>query len=78
MKKVKTWFDGSKTEQMRKKSKILERDPFIEAVANIIHNKVNLDNPDKILRIELLGNVSGISFLNPDDIIIIHNKYNQF
>ncbi len=70
--------DSFKIELKRRKNEIIERDTIIEAVAKKINNKVDLDNPDKILRIELLGNVSGISFLNPDDIIIIHNKYNQF
>ena len=69
--------DSFKIELNRRKNEIIERDTFIEAVAKIINNRVDLDNPDKILRIELLGNVCGISFLNPDDIIIIHNKYNQ-
>jgi len=70
--------DSFKIELKRRKSEIIERDTIIESVANLIDNKVDLDNPDKIIRIELLGNISGISFLNPDDIIIIHNKYNQF
>jgi len=67
-----------KIELNRRKNEIIERGPFIEAIAKVINNKVDLDNPDKILRIELLGNVSGISFINPDDIIVIKNKYNQF
>ncbi|NVM18983.1 MAG: hypothetical protein HWN80_14810 [Candidatus Lokiarchaeota archaeon] len=70
--------DSFKIELNRRKSEVIERNPLIEAVAKFINNKVDLDNPDKIIRIELLGNVSGISFLNPDDIFIIHNKYNQF
>ncbi|HUW90334.1 MAG TPA: THUMP domain-containing protein [Candidatus Nanopelagicaceae bacterium] len=70
--------DSYKIELKRRKNEIIERDTIIESVAKIINNRVDLDNPDKILRIEILGNVSGISFLNPDDIIIIHNKYNQF
>ena len=70
--------DSFKIELNRRKNEIIERDVIIESVAKIIPNRVDLDNPDKIIRIELLGNVSGISFLNPDDIIIIHNKYNQF
>jgi len=70
--------DSFKIELKRRKNEIIERDTIIESVAKIINNRVDLENPDKIIRIELLGNVSGISFLNPDDIIIIHNKYNQF
>ncbi len=70
--------DSFKIELKRRKNEIIERDSIIESVAKFINNEVDLDHPDKIIRIELLGNVSGISFLNPDDIIIIHNKYNQF
>ena len=70
--------DSFKIELKRRKNEIIERDAIIESVAKIINNRVDLDNPDKIIRIELLGNVSGISFLNPDDIINIHNIYNQF
>ena len=70
--------DSFKIELNRRKNEIIERDAIIESVAKIIPNRVDLDNPDKIIRIELLGNVSGISFLNPDDIFLIHNKYNKF
>ena len=70
--------DSFKIELKRRKNEIIERDAIIESVAKIITNRVDLDNPDKIIRIELLGNISGISFLNPDDIFLIHNKYNKF
>ena len=70
--------DSFKIELKRRKNEIVDRDTIIGSVAKKINNRVDLENPDIILRIELLGNVSGISFLNPDDNIIIHNKYNQF
>ena len=70
--------DSFKIELKRRKNEIIERDAIIESVAKIITNKVDLDNPDKIIKIELLGNVSGISFLNHDDIFVINNKYNKF
>ena len=70
--------DSFKIELKRRKNEIIERNAIIESVAKIITNRVDLDNPDKIIRIELLGNVSGISFLNPEDIFIIPNKYNKF
>jgi len=47
----------------------IERTNFIETIAKNIDNKVNLDNPDKIIRIEILGNICGISFLEKNDII---------
>jgi tRNA acetyltransferase TAN1 len=66
-----------KIELNRRKSEIIDRDLLIEAIAKSINNKVDLDNPDRILRIEILGKVSGISFLTPEEKIIIHNKYNR-
>jgi tRNA(Ser,Leu) C12 N-acetylase TAN1 len=59
----------------RRKSKIIERESFIKTIANIFDNKVNLDFPDKIIRFEILGNISGISFLEPNDIISITEEY---
>ncbi len=70
--------DSFKIELKRRKNEIIERDTIIDSLAKLINNRVDLDNPDKIIKIELLGNVSGISFLNPDDIFSIPNKYNKF
>lgn len=53
----------------RRKSKIIDRESFIKNLANIINNKVDLNNPDKIIRFEILSNLCGISFLEPNDII---------
>ena len=66
-----------KIELIRRKNELVERNTVIESIAKIVNNKVNLDNPDKIIRIEILGNVTGISFLNPDDLIRIKNKFNK-
>ncbi|MFX1314134.1 MAG: THUMP domain-containing protein [Promethearchaeota archaeon] len=53
----------------RRKNDMIDRDSFIESIAKFIDNKVNLENPDKIIRIEILRNVTGISFLQQDDVI---------
>ncbi|MFX0031612.1 MAG: THUMP domain-containing protein [Candidatus Hodarchaeota archaeon] len=58
----------------RRKNEIIDRDNLIESIARIIDNKVNLENPDKIVRIEVLGKFTGISFLKPNDIIKTRNK----
>lgn len=42
---------------------------IIEAVAANTQNKVNLKNPDKILLIEVLGGLAGISLIKPKHII---------
>ena len=58
----------------RRKNELIERDQFINVVTKAINNRVDLSNPDKIIRIEVLGNFSGISFLKRDDIIRIPTK----
>jgi len=70
--------DTFKIELKRRKSDKIERNEFIEKIAENIDNKVNLDNPDVIIRFELLGNICGISFLNSGDILKIKNRYNQY
>lgn len=39
---------------------------FIEAAATDVKNKVELENPDKILLIEVLGGYTGLSLIKPD------------
>ncbi|MFX0017387.1 MAG: THUMP domain-containing protein [Promethearchaeota archaeon] len=53
----------------RRKNDLIDRDGFIENIAKFIDNKVNLENPDKIIRIEILRNVTGISFLQQGEVI---------
>ncbi len=57
----------------RRKHEKIERTIFIEKIAKYIDNNVDLENPDKIIRIEILGNFSGISFLKWDDVVRIQN-----
>ncbi|MEM2110460.1 MAG: THUMP domain-containing protein [Candidatus Bathyarchaeia archaeon] len=70
-----------------KSSKILENESFritvekrhtelssrkiIEAIAENINRKVDLENPDKIVLIEILGGLTGISIVKPKDILFI-------
>ena len=58
-----------KIDLIRRKSQIIEREVLIESIAKKIENRVDLEHPDVIIRIEVLGNISGISFLSPEDII---------
>ncbi len=55
----------------RRKHEKIERNSFIERIASAIDHKVDLENPDKIIRIEVLGNITGISFLKKNEIIRI-------
>lgn len=41
---------------------------IIEAAASVVNRKVNLDNPDWIVLIEVLGGVTGVSVIKPDQI----------
>jgi len=42
---------------------------IIEAAAGDIKRKADLENPDKILLIEVLGTLTGLSLLNPNEIL---------
>ncbi len=44
---------------------------IIDAVAPNIKNRVDLENPDKILLIEVLGGYTGISLIKPTDAISV-------
>ena len=47
---------------------------LIEAVATGIKNKVDLDNPDRVLLIEVLGELTGMSLLKPSDLIAVQKE----
>jgi tRNA acetyltransferase TAN1 len=44
---------------------------FIEAVATGINRDVNLENPDKILLIEVVGGLTGISLIKPSEVLAV-------
>lgn len=44
---------------------------IIEAAAAPIDRKVDLENPDKIVLIEVLGGLTGISVIRPEDILSV-------
>jgi tRNA acetyltransferase TAN1 len=44
---------------------------IIEAVATNVKNKVDLDKPDKVLLIEVLGGYAGLSLLKPTDLLSV-------
>lgn len=71
----------SKDEKFRinvnKRHTKIDRMTLIKAVADVIDRKVDLGNPDKIVNIEIVGNWTGISILNPDDVFSIA-KERQF
>jgi len=56
---------------VEKRFTVLHSKDIIDAVASDITRKANLENPDKILQIEVLGALTGISLLKPNDILAI-------
>ncbi len=64
--------DSFKINLKRRHHQKIERNSFIERIASLINNSVDLDAPDKIIRIEILGNITGVSFLTKKEIITIN------
>lgn len=44
---------------------------IIEAIASKINRKVNLEKPDKIVLVEVIGGLTGISLIKPEDVLSI-------
>jgi len=44
---------------------------FIEAAATGTKRKVDLENPDKILLIEVVGGLTGMALIKPDDVLAV-------
>jgi tRNA acetyltransferase TAN1 len=44
---------------------------IIEAAAANIKRKVDLHKPDKVLLIEVIGGLTGVSVIKPDDILVV-------
>ena len=44
---------------------------FIEAAATNIKNKADLENPDRILLVEVLGGFTGIALIKPTDVLAV-------
>ena len=56
---------------IEKRNSDLSSKEIITKIADKIKNKVSLEFPDKILLIEILGNITGISILKKSDILSI-------
>lgn len=56
---------------VEKRFTTLHTKDLIEAAAGDIKQKANLKNPDKILLIEVLGALTGLSLLKPSDILAV-------
>lgn len=56
---------------VEKRFTTLHTNDLIEAAAGDIKQKANLENPDRILLIEVLGALTGLSLLKPSDILAV-------
>jgi tRNA acetyltransferase TAN1 len=56
---------------VEKRFTTLHSKDLIEAAAGDIKRKADLENPDKILLIEVLGALTGVSLLKPSDILAV-------
>jgi tRNA acetyltransferase TAN1 len=44
---------------------------LIAAIADVVERKVSLDNPDKIVLLQVFGEYTGVSVLMPDEVVSI-------
>ena len=56
---------------IRKRNTDLSSINLIEIIASEINKKVNLKNPDLVLLIEIIGDITGISLIKPTSILSI-------
>ncbi len=54
----------------KRRTSLHSRD-IITALADIIDRRIDLKNPDKVVLVEIIGGVTGISIIRPDDILSI-------
>jgi len=59
---------------VEKRRSNLSSHEIIEAVAKKIDKKVDLENPNKIVLIEVVGQRVGLSLLEPDDILSVEKE----
>ncbi|MCS7120236.1 MAG: THUMP domain-containing protein [Nitrososphaerota archaeon] len=52
----------------------LQSGEIIRAAAEVIDRKVDLENPQKILLIEILGRLTGVSVIVPEDILSVSKE----
>lgn len=56
---------------IEKRNSNISSKELITKIANKIKNKVSLENPDKIIQVEILGGKTGISILKRTDILSV-------
>ncbi len=61
----------------KRQSRVSSRE-IIDAVASKVPRKVELRNPDKIVLIEIIGRMAGVSVISPGDILGIEREKRTF
>ena len=61
----------------KRRSKVSSRE-IIDAVASKVPRKVELRNPDKIVLIEVIGSIAGVSVISPRNILGIEKEKRSF
>lgn len=56
---------------VNKRHSDLSTNEIINSIASLFDRKVSLKNPDKIVLIEILGNLSGVAVIRPTDIFSV-------
>ena len=56
---------------IEKRFTTLHTKDLIEAAVGEIKNKADLENPDQILLVEVLGALTGLSLLKPTDVLAV-------
>jgi tRNA acetyltransferase TAN1 len=56
---------------VEKRFTTLHSKEIVEAAASLIERKADLENPDRILLIEVLGALTGVSLLKPSEILSV-------
>jgi len=59
---------------VRKRHSVLSSKDIVEAAASRIDRHVDLDNPDRILLIEIISNLAGISVITPNDTLAVEKE----
>ncbi len=64
-------IDESFRVTVNKRATALRTHDIIEAIASRISRKVDLTNPDRVVQVEVLADVTGISVLKPEEVVSI-------
>jgi tRNA acetyltransferase TAN1 len=59
---------------VEKRRSSLESRQIIDALASRINRKVDLEDPDWIVLVEVIGEVTGLSILRPEDILSVEKE----